>query len=347
MAGPASLSLESLVPRFGDYLVEKGFITSTQKRMALEKQAEQLAKEGVKVPVGQILIEMGFITEEIKEHATFDLIVQYRSVLEEANRQLEVRVKERTAELEKALQQLSSLNELKANLVANISHELRTPLTHLIGYLDLLINGDFGPVSPDQLSALGVIQRATERLGHLIEDLILFSVSERNQIYLHIQPTDLVDLCASVFKRSLSKARDHQIQLSLEVASEAMQVDADLEKISWVLMQLIDNAIKFTPPGGKVVLQTAPEENFIHIQVRDTGIGIPQDRLEQIFEPFYQLDGSSTRKAGGTGLGLALARRIVEAHGSLVHVYSEVGKGSRFEFLLKVHPTENGSGGKE
>jgi signal transduction histidine kinase len=249
--------------------------------------------------------------------------------------------------LEKALQQLSSLNELKANLVANISHELRTPLTHLNGYLDLLINGDFGPVSPDQLSALGVIQRATERLGHLIEDLILFSVSERNQIYLHIQPTDLVDLCASVFKRSLSKARDHQIQLSLEVASEAMQVDADLEKISWVLMQLIDNAIKFTPPGGKVVLQTTTEENFIHIQVRDTGIGIPQDRLEQIFEPFYQLDGSSTRKAGGTGLGLALARRIVEAHGSIVHVYSEVGKGSRFEFLLKVHPTENGSGGKE
>jgi signal transduction histidine kinase len=338
MAATNSPSLETLVPRFGEYLVEKGLITLTQKRIALEKQADQMAKEGVKVPVGQILIEMGFITEEIKEHATFDLIVQYRSVLEEANQQLEVRVKERTAELEKALQQLSSLNELKANLVANISHELRTPMTHLNGYLDLLINGDFGPVTPDQLSALSVIQRSSERLGHLIEDLILFSVSERNQIYLHIQPTDLVELCTSVFKRSLTKARDHQIQLSLEVASEAVLVDADLEKISWVIMQLVDNSIKFSPPGGKVTLQTVRENNFIHIQVRDNGIGIPEDRREQIFEPFYQLDGSSTRKVGGTGLGLALARRIVEAHGSVVHVYSEVGKGSRFEFLLKIHP---------
>lgn len=331
-------SLETLVPRFGEYLVEKGLITAKQIQIALDKQADQMAKEGIKVPVGQILIEMGFITEEIKEHATFDLIVQYRSVLEEANKQLEVRVKERTAELEKALQQLSTLNELKANLVANISHELRTPMTHLNGYLDLLINGDFGTVTPDQLSALSVIQRSAERLGHLIEDLILFSVSERNQIYLHVQPTDLVELCTSVFKRSLTKARDHQIQLSLEVASEAVQVDADLEKISWVIMQFVDNAIKFSPPGGRVILKTIREDNFVHIQVRDYGIGIPEDRLEQIFEPFYQLDGSSTRKVGGTGLGLALARRIVEAHGSIVHVYSEVGKGSRFEFLLKIHP---------
>lgn len=332
------LTLESLVPRIGDYLVEKGYITAEEKRRALEIQAERLATMGQKFPVGQILIEMGAITEQIKEHATADLILQYRLVLQEANRQLEQRVKERTAELEKALQQLSTLNELKANLVANISHELRTPLTHLNGYLDLLINGDFGPVSPDQLSALGVIRRSSERLGQLIEDLILFSVSERDQIYLHIQATDLVDLCTSVFKRSLSKARDHQIQLSLEVASESVKVEADLEKISWVMMQLVDNAIKFTPPGGKVTLHTSREENFVHIQVRDTGIGIPQDRMEQIFEPFYQLDGSSTRKVGGTGLGLALARRIVEAHGSLIHVYSEVGKGSRFEFLLKIRP---------
>jgi signal transduction histidine kinase len=337
MAGTGPLTLESLVPYFGEYLVEKGFITSTQKRIALEKQAERLASENRKYPVGQILIEMGAITEEIKEHATTDLILQYRAVLQEANKQLETRVKERTAELEKALEQLSTLNELKANLVANISHELRTPLTHLNGYLDLLINGDFGPVSPDQLSAMSVIQRAAERLGHLIEDLILFSVSERNQIYLHIQPTDLVEMCTSVFKRSLSKARDHQIQLALEISADPLKVDADLEKVSWVLMQLVDNAIKFTPPGGKVTLHTVREGNFVHIQVCDTGIGIPQDRQVLIFEPFFQLDGSSTRKVGGTGLGLALARRIVEAHGSLIHIYSEVGKGSRFEFLLKIH----------
>jgi len=235
---------------------------------------------------------------------------------------------------------LYTLSELKANLVANISHELRTPLTHLNGYLDLLLNNDFGPLTTDQIGALGIIQRATDRLGHLIEDLILFSVSEHDQIYLHIQPISLEELCNQVIKRSTSKARDHQIQLRLEPIPAGMKVDADFEKISWVMMHLVDNAIKFTLSGGMVILQTSREDNFIHIQVSDTGIGIPDDRLEQIFEPFYQLDGSSTRKVGGTGLGLALARRIVEAHGSVIHVYSAIGKGSRFEFILKVHPDD-------
>ncbi|HMN62354.1 MAG TPA: ATP-binding protein, partial [Anaerolinea sp.] len=122
----------------------------------------------------------------------------------------------------------------------------------------------------------------------------------------------------------------------LKIPPEPLKVNADNEKISWVLMQLLDNAIKFTRPGGMVTLRAEREDNFIHIQVLDTGIGIPADRYEQIFEPFYQLDGSSTRKAGGTGLGLALARRIVEAHGSVIHVYSDPGKGSRFEFVLRV-----------
>jgi signal transduction histidine kinase len=138
-------------------------------------------------------------------------------------------------------------------------------------------------------------------------------------------------------KRSQPKARDHQININLDIPSDTVEVDADFEKISWVLMQLLDNAIKFCAPGGQVTLQARREDNFIQFQVRDTGMGIPSDRLEKIFEPFYQLDGSSTRKAGGTGLGLALARRIVEAHGSVIHVYSEIGKGSRFEFVLKVH----------
>jgi signal transduction histidine kinase len=336
MSGTGPLTLESLVPQTGEYLVEKGYITREDLNRALEMQAS-LRRTGINKPTGQILVDMGFISYQIRDAALYDMFLQLQGVLQDANRQLEIRVKERTAELEKALEQLSTLNELKANLVANISHELRTPLTHLNGYLDLLINGDFGPLGPDQLSALGIVQRSAERLGHLIEDLILFSVSERDQIYLHIQPTDLVDLCSGVFKRNLSKARDHQIQLTLEIVPQGVQVDADMEKISWVLMQLIDNAIKFTQPGGKVALQTSREDNFIHIQVRDSGIGIPSGRIDQIFEPFFQLDGSSTRKAGGTGLGLALARRIVEAHGSVIHVYSEVNKGSRFEFVLRVH----------
>ena len=332
-----AVSLESIVPYFGDYLVEKGLITAADKQRAWEIQ-EELQRAGSPKFTGQILIEMGLITEEIRSSILSEMIMQLRAVLQEANQKLEIRVKERTAELEKALEQLYTLNELKANLVANISHELRTPLTHLTGYLDLLINGDFGPLNPDQTGALAIVQHSSERLGHLIEDLILFSVSERDQIYLHIHPVPLEDLCVQVIKRNASKAHDHEIQLDLEPGEEGIKVDADFEKISWVMMHLIDNAIKFSLPGGRVVLKTIREGHFVHIQVSDTGIGIPDDRIGQIFEPFLQLDGSSTRKVGGTGLGLALARRIVEAHGSVIHVYSTLGQGSRFEFLLKVHP---------
>jgi signal transduction histidine kinase len=335
-SGTGPLTPEVLVPRLGEYLVEKGVITREQLAQALLRQ-DSLRKTRGTHPIGLILVEMGYLTQQALDTATTEQLIQFRSALQEANEQLERRVRERTAELQTALEQLSSLNELKANLVANISHELRTPLTHLKGYLDLMMAGDFGPLGSEQLNVLGIVQRSADRLGNLIEDLIQFSVSERNQVYLHITPCNLTDLSASVMKRSQPKARDHQININLDIPSDTVEVDADFEKISWVLMQLLDNAIKFCAPGGQVALQARREDNFIQFQVRDTGMGIPSDRLEKIFEPFYQLDGSSTRKAGGTGLGLALARRIVEAHGSVIHVYSEIGKGSRFEFVLKVH----------
>jgi len=334
-SGTGPLAPEALVPRLGEYLVENNLITRDQLAYALKHQATIRQTQGTRL-IGQILVDLGYITRETLDAATTELLIQLRSALEEANQQLEKRVKERTVELETALHQLSSLNELKANLVANISHELRTPLTHLTGYLDLLINGDFGPLTADQLASLEIVQRSSERLGNLIEDLIQFSVSERNQVYLHIKPCDLHELASGVYKRNISRARDGQIQFDLQLPPESIQVNADNDKISWVLMQLLDNAIKFTQPGGSVSLRAEREDNFIRIQVLDTGIGIPADRYDQIFEPFIQLDGSSTRKAGGTGLGLALARRIVEAHGSVIHVYSDAGKGSRFEFVLRV-----------
>jgi len=334
--GPLALTPEALVPRLGDYLVEKGQITAEDLQRALEYQ-EQLRHSEQPPVLGDILIDLGIISRRDRDKAITELWIQFRSALTEANRQLEERGKERTADLETALEQLSTLNELKSNLVANISHELRTPLTHLNGYLELLSNGDFGPLTDQQRNILGIVQRSAERLGHLIEDLILFSVSEKDQIYLHIQSTDLTEILASVEKRNSSRAQEQKINFSVDLPPEKFQVDADFEKITWVLMQLLDNAFKFTAPGGKVNLKAEVDGSFIKLQVSDSGIGIPADQIEQIFEPFYQLDGSSTRKAGGTGLGLALARRIVEAHGSVIHVHSEINKGSRFSFLLRIH----------
>lgn len=333
---PLALTPEALVPRLGDYLVEKGQITPEDLHRALEYQ-EQLRHSEQPPVLGDILIDLGIITRRERDKAITELWIQFRSALTEANRVLEERVKERTTDLETALEQLSTLNELKSNLVANISHELRTPLTHLNGYLELLCNGDFGQLNEQQRNILGIVQRSAERLGHLIEDLILFSVSEKDQIYLHIQATNLCEICTSVEKRNQNRAQEQKISFTLDAPQDGILVDADFEKITWVLMQLIDNAFKFTPPGGEVKLKAEVDGSFIKLQVIDSGIGIPAEQIEQIFEPFYQLDGSSTRKAGGTGLGLALARRIVEAHGSVIHVHSELSKGSRFSFLLRIH----------
>ncbi len=336
MKNTSPLSLELLVPKMGDYLVEKGLITQEQLTLALQEQEKSRNRQGKSPLLGKILVQKGFITQENLDRAIAEQILQYQSALQEANQKLEQRVKERTAELEKALEQLHSLNELKSNLVANISHELRTPLTHLTGYLDLLLGGDLGPLNSQQRAALEVIQRSSERLAQLIEDLILFSVSEKNQIYLNIRPVNAFELLFSVYHRNSTKALERQVQFHFTPPDNSLAIAADQEKVSWVLMQLIDNAIKFTPPMGTVSLSTERDEGFLKIRVSDTGIGIPANRIEQIFEPFVQLDGSSTRKAGGTGLGLALARRIIEAHGSVIHVHSEENKGSTFSFALRI-----------
>ena len=327
---------EVLVPRLTDYLVEKGLLRSEDLEKALSEQ-NRLRETGDPRLIGQVLIDLGYITAATRDSAITDLISQLRATLQEANQQLEIRVQERTAELQKALEKLSELNQLKANIVANISHELRTPLTHLKGYLELLKAGDLGPVTESQLNGLTVMERSAERLGRLIEDLILFSVSERDQIHLRIAPIKVNNLCVTALHKTISKARERGIQLLNECASDLPEVDGDEEKISWVVLQFIDNAIKFTPTGGKVKLKAYREGPFVKIAVSDTGIGIPASRINEIFESFYQLDGSSTRRAGGTGLGLALAKKIVEAHGALIRVNSEEGKGSCFEFFLKEH----------
>jgi signal transduction histidine kinase len=255
--------------------------------------------------------------------------------LQSSHRNLEQRVKERTADLNEALQRLSELSQMKANFVANISHELRTPLTHVKGYLELLVTESLGPVSEDQRRALLVSQRATTKLESLIEDIIMFSLASRGEMSMKLDKVDIGRVVSLAAKSALSKAEERGVQIIAVVPENMPEVQADSEKIGWVMNQLLDNGIKFTPSGGSVVIALKEEgANLITCSVTDTGIGIPSSRLSEVFEPFHQLDESSTRHFGGTGLGLALVRQIVEAHGSLLDIQSVEGKGSTFKFPL-------------
>ncbi|HVN16208.1 MAG TPA: ATP-binding protein [Anaerolineales bacterium] len=330
------LTPEMLVPRLGDHLVHRGDLTESDLQKALAYQQEQLAS-GRTYLLGQALLDLKLLDRAALDQAVTEQILQLRSALQAANRNLEQRVQERTSELQEALQRLSELNQLKANFVANVSHELRTPLTHIIGYLELMATESLGPITEEQKHALEVSQRATVRLENLIEDLIMFSLASRGEMSLKQEVMDVGRMANLIVRSAQGTASTRGVTVHAVVDDNVPSVQADPQKIGWVLNQLIDNAIKFTPSGGRVVVSVRKEaENLVMISVTDTGIGIPASRMNEIFEPFHQLDGSSTRHYGGTGLGLSLVRQIIEAHGSLLDVQSVEGRGSTFRFPLLV-----------
>ena len=324
---------EVLVPRIGEYMIQRKLIKPEELKRALSYQKERM-RIGSPILLGQAMLELGLVDRETLDQVVTAQILELQNALAEANRTLKQRILERTLELQRALERLSELNVLKANFVANISHELRTPLTHIKGYLNLLAEGEMGQLSQSQLDGVNVILRAEERLEHLIEDLIQFSLVSRGSLNLELQKVDLLTLINTNIERITPKAKMHGVLVSADLADDLTRVWADEDKISWALHQLLDNAVKFTPTSGKVIVKANNNVGLVSISVTDTGIGIPKERIPEIFEPFHQLDGSSTRHYGGTGLGLTMVRRIIEAHGSQIKVDSVVGEGSCFEFTL-------------
>ncbi len=334
MADQHHLTPEMLVPRMGEYLIHKGLLTEENLQRALNYQQEATAR-GAPVLLGQALIDLKLLERAELDQAVTEQIIQLRSALQAANRTLERRVEERTAELQMALERVSELSQLKSNFISNISHELRTPLTHIKGYVELLVTESLGPLTEEQRHALQVSQQSTGKLESLIEDLIMVSLASRGEMSIKQENIDICRLVNLAIKSDLPHAQERGVNLGAIIDEDVPLVQADSQKIAWVLHQLIDNGIKFTPSDGRVVVNVKCEgENLVIVSVTDTGIGIPAERLEDIFEPFHQLDGSATRRYGGTGLGLSLVRQIIEAHGSMLEVHSMEGRGSSFKFPL-------------
>ena len=329
-----SLTPEMLVPRLGDYLVEHNYITNNQLQESLQTQTDRKNKGDV-ILLGRVLVDLGFIDQNRLDQAITEQILRLRNALQESNQQLEERVKLRTKELENALDELSRVSKAKTAFISNISHELRTPLTHIKGYLPLMLESSLGPTTEDQKTALVAMMNASNRLEKLIDDLILFANMDRGVTSILIKTVNVQDLCIDALSQMQPKARDKEIDLSAKYPDDTIQMFADYNKISWVIRELIENAIKFTDSGGRVVLGFIPEGPLVRVFVRDTGMGIPHDRVQEVFDPFHQLDGSTTRKQKGVGLGLALVKQIIAAHESTIEVDSLLGKGSTFSFCLK------------
>lgn len=328
------LTPEMLVPRMGESLVQKGLITEENLQKALAYQKSESAK-GRQCMLGQALIELNLLDRDTLDQVVTEQLIQLRSALQSSYRNLEQRVKDRTAELDQALRRLSELSQLKANFVANISHELRTPLTHVKGYIELLVSESLGEINEEQRHALTVAQRSTAKLESIIEDLIMFSLASRGEMSMKLGSVDIRRIAALAVQSSAAKAEERGVSITLSAEEDLPNVQADSEKIGWVLRQLLDNGIKFTPSGGSVEISLRGDgKNLVMVSVSDSGIGIPTSRFREVFEPFHQLDGSSTRQYGGTGLGLSLVRQIVEAHGSLLDLQSAEGKGAIFKFPL-------------
>lgn len=335
MASPRkNLSPEILVPKIGEYLVQKHLITVKDLNKALYIQYEK-TKQGIELPLGKILVNENFISQETLDETITEQLINFRDALEQSNHQLEQRVQQRTVELQEALNKINELNQLKNNFISNISHELRTPLTHIKGYLDLMISKDLGDLSDDQSQVLNVMTKATNRLERLIEDLIMFTFADHEEILISKHEFDLVSAIndvISVFQNHLTTIK---INLNKDPETKSIMVFADQKKIQWVINQLIENSIKFSKGESQISIVLVDQGESVKISIEDNGVGIPENKLNEIFEPFHQLDSSSTRKAGGVGLGLALAKKIVEAHGSKFTVYSQVGIGSTFDFSLR------------
>jgi signal transduction histidine kinase len=266
-------------------------------------------------------------------------------ILADTLNQMAARLRENIEKLEDSNKRLAGLNDelkeldrMKSDLLANVSHELRTPLTAIKGYTDYILEGKLGPIGDKQEKGLTVIQRNLERLSRSINALLDFSTMDVGRLSLNLQPFAVALLVEQIHQTLRSELERKQLRFESEIPPGLPQVIADRDKLAQVLENLVINAIKFTPSGGLIRIAAARDEKHgrsaVELSVSDSGIGIPEDQIGKIFNRFHQVDGSTTRRFGGVGLGLAIVRSILDAHGAQIRVDSRAGHGSSFRFWL-------------
>ncbi len=265
-------------------------------------------------------------------------------MLRRSHEELEKRVRERTADLQQANERLQRLDEMKSNFLALAAHELKTPLTAIRGCLSLIAQGRVGVLTKKQKHLIDLVEEASGRLHRLVEDLLDLSKIELGQIKMEMAWTDL----RSLLKREITvvrvQAQNKGIEVEEAVDDHLREVRCDRDRIREVVDNLISNAVRYTPAQGRIRIQAANIRNGVQIDVSDTGVGIKREDQERIFEPFQYLRKSGFDGEKSTGLGLALVKKIIEAHGGQIMVKSREGEGSTFSVTLPAERGRNGNG---
>jgi len=280
-----------------------------------------------------------FIVDGIKRAMSARM---HMATVEEASRELT----EKNRRLAQAVERLQEADRVKSNFLATVSHELRTPLTSVIGYSEMLLEGIAGELNDEQREYVRTVMEKGDQLLQLITGILDISRMEAGEMKIDKHPFDLDEVVSVALSTIAPHARRKKLVMSCDVPEALPLVFGDRDKIRQVLLNLLGNAIKFTPEGGRVeltaalapLLPAADSVRAVRVSVHDSGIGVPPEHQKRVFDPFFQVDNSSTREYGGTGLGLSIVKRLVEAHGGVVWVESETGRGATFAFTIPLAP---------
>ncbi|WP_298820576.1 sensor histidine kinase [Chloroflexus sp.] len=229
----------------------------------------------------------------------------------------------------------------RREFIAKVAHELNNPIHTLIGFLEIVFNEKLGPLNDQQIEFLREASHSARKLNRRIKELIDFNRSESGQLRLNLTRANVIDVIISTCSQQRHQVKEREIGLEYNLPPELPDIFIDEERIGQVLTNLIENAAKATPPGGRITVSAELREQSIYVHVTDTGSGIPPEQIERVFKPFYRLDNGrpSSRSHPGLGLGLAICKQFVEAHNGTIWIeYSEPGKGTRFSFSLPLQP---------
>ncbi|WP_406660811.1 PAS domain S-box protein [Methanolobus sp. ZRKC3] len=280
--------------------------------------------------VRQLTLLMEGMWRLIQRKKAEDTLREYAREISSVNEELS-RTNE---ELSNANEELKSLDRMKDEFLSNVSHEFKTPLTSIQGYSQLISDGTLGDVNEQQRKAVETVIRNSERLRRLVDSLLYLSRAQAGKIRYSFDHLRIADVIDNSIQDIALQAESKNITIKKDVPDELPVITADKDKLMDVFINLIDNAIKFTPENGTITVSSNVDGESLHLSVKDTGIGIPESKIPNLFQRFYQIDSSVKRKYGGTGLGLYICRKIVEDHGGNIWVESTEGEGSTFHIML-------------